>query len=322
MRLERGRLIDAFVDGHKYIFGKRAVVYGEEDLVVGLAAFLAEIGVKPVLCASGGKSGQFEDAMARGHRRAPGGAAADHGRGGFPADRRVAAQGLAPDLLIGHSKGYTWPENSAFHLIRVGFPIHDRFGGQRVLHVGYRGAQMLLDRIVNAIIEQTRKIRRRLRLHVREGNKMNIHAILAVHPCFNADVKGTCGRGSSAGCSQLQHKVQLLQPQVRLRKREQTRRYQCGPFPDAGGRYLEQVLESEPRITVAGIAGPGDPFANPEETMQTLRIIRERFPHMLLCLSTNGLGIGGYLNEIAEIGVSHVTITVNAIDPRNRPKNI
>ncbi|MDP3480051.1 MAG: nitrogenase component 1, partial [Desulfoprunum sp.] len=48
----RGRLIDAMVDGHKYIFGKRAVVYGEEDLVVGLTAFLAEIGVQPVLCAS------------------------------------------------------------------------------------------------------------------------------------------------------------------------------------------------------------------------------------------------------------------------------
>ncbi|GKT29224.1 nitrogenase, partial [Aduncisulcus paluster] len=40
---ERGRLIDAYVDGHKYVFGKRAVVYGEEDLVTGLCAFLAEI---------------------------------------------------------------------------------------------------------------------------------------------------------------------------------------------------------------------------------------------------------------------------------------
>ena len=62
--LERGRLIDAYVDGHKYIFNKRAVVYGEEDLVVGLTAFLAEIGVQPVLCASGGKSGHFQAALA------------------------------------------------------------------------------------------------------------------------------------------------------------------------------------------------------------------------------------------------------------------
>ncbi|RPH39653.1 MAG: nitrogenase, partial [Desulfobulbaceae bacterium] len=61
----RGRLIDAMVDGHKYIFGKRAVVYGEEDLVVGLTSLLAEIGVQPVLCASGGKSGRFKEAIAK-----------------------------------------------------------------------------------------------------------------------------------------------------------------------------------------------------------------------------------------------------------------
>ena len=61
---ERGRLIDAYVDGHKYIFNKRAVVFGEEDLVVGLVSFLAEIGVKPVLCASGGKSGRLAAAVA------------------------------------------------------------------------------------------------------------------------------------------------------------------------------------------------------------------------------------------------------------------
>ena len=38
-------------------------------------------------------------------------------------------------------------------LIRVGFPIHDRIGGQRILHLGYRGAQQLFDRVVNALIE-------------------------------------------------------------------------------------------------------------------------------------------------------------------------
>ena len=55
--------MDAYVDGHKYIFGKRAVVYGDEDLVIGLAAFLVEIGIRPVLCASGGRSGHFEEAI-------------------------------------------------------------------------------------------------------------------------------------------------------------------------------------------------------------------------------------------------------------------
>ena len=63
-RQERGRLVDAYVDGHKYLFGKRAIVFGDEDMVVGLASFLAETGVVPVLCASGGKSG----ALATQHR--------------------------------------------------------------------------------------------------------------------------------------------------------------------------------------------------------------------------------------------------------------
>jgi nitrogenase molybdenum-iron protein NifN len=38
--------------------------------------------------------------------------------------------------------------------MRIGFPVHDRFGGQRILHIGYRGTQMLFDRIVNIMIEQ------------------------------------------------------------------------------------------------------------------------------------------------------------------------
>ena len=33
---ERGRLVDAYVDGHKYVAGKRAIVYGEEDMVIAM----------------------------------------------------------------------------------------------------------------------------------------------------------------------------------------------------------------------------------------------------------------------------------------------
>ncbi len=46
---ERGRLVDSLIDGHKYIFEKRAIVFGDEDLVIGLTALLCEIGVTPVL---------------------------------------------------------------------------------------------------------------------------------------------------------------------------------------------------------------------------------------------------------------------------------
>jgi nitrogen fixation protein NifB len=78
---------------------------------------------------------------------------------------------------------------------------------------------------------------------------------------------------------------------------------------------MGKVLEKEPRITVAGIAGPGDPFANGEATMETMRLINKHYPQMILCLASNGLAIGPYIPELAKLNVSHVTITINAVDP-------
>ena len=150
--LEKGRLIDSYVDAHKYLFGKRAVVYGEEDMVVALTSFLAEVGIIPVLCASGGRSGKFEQAIERVTAGIAPQAPAVHEGLDFQQIEELAME-LSPDLLIGHSKGYGLAKKLDIPLIRVGFPIHDRFGGQRILHVGYRGTQSLLDRIVNALLE-------------------------------------------------------------------------------------------------------------------------------------------------------------------------
>ena len=163
--LERGRLIDAYVDGHKYIFNKRAVVYGEEDLVVGLVSFLAEIGVKPVLCASGGKSGHFKEALAE----VTGDLLPEPPlvlEGADFYEIAAAAEGLAPDLLIGHSKGYHLARRWQVPLVRVGFPIHDRFGGQRILHLGYRGAQTLGPYRQRRHRTEARDVQGGLRLHI------------------------------------------------------------------------------------------------------------------------------------------------------------
>ena len=79
--------------------------------------------------------------------------------------------------------------------------------------------------------------------------------------------------------------------------------------------YLEKVLERVPRLKVVGIAGPGDPFASPDETLETLRLVREKYPDMLLCVASNGLNVAPYAEDLARLQVSHVTITVNTIDP-------
>jgi nitrogenase molybdenum-iron protein NifN len=147
----RGRLVDAMVDGHKYIFGKRAVIYGEQDLVAGLAGFLSEIGIHPVLCASGGKSGRFAQAISEaiGDIEVPT-PEVHEGVDFYDIENRAAECGV--DLVIGHSKGYRFARQHNLPIIRVGFPIHDRVGGQRLLHVGFAGAQRLFDEITNTII--------------------------------------------------------------------------------------------------------------------------------------------------------------------------
>ncbi len=136
------------------------------------------------------------------------------------------------------------------------------------------------------------------------------------HPCFNVAVKGECGR------------VHLpVAPKCNILCNYCNRKYDCVNEsrpgvtssvlkPGQAIAYLEKVLEAEPRISVAGIAGPGDPFANPQETLETIRLVRRRFPDLLLCLATNGLGLTPYLDELAELNVSHLTLTVNAVDPQ------
>jgi nitrogen fixation protein NifB len=135
------------------------------------------------------------------------------------------------------------------------------------------------------------------------------------HPCFNAEMKGKFGR------------VHLpVAPKCNIQCNFCNRKYDCVNesrpgvtstilAPDQALVYMERVLAKEPRISVAGIAGPGDPFANPAETMTTMRLISEKFPETILCLASNGLAIGPYIEQLAEMNVSHVTITVNAIDP-------
>lgn len=150
---ERGRLIDACVDAHKYLSGRTAVVFGDEDLVVGLVAFLTEIGIKTTLVASGGKSGKLAQSVERVTCSFLENTPRILSDADFR-DMEECAESQMADLFIGHSKGYKLARQRNIPLVRVGFPLHDRFGGQRLLHVGWRGALNLLDTIVNCVLEK------------------------------------------------------------------------------------------------------------------------------------------------------------------------
>ncbi|MGE4551627.1 MAG: nitrogenase cofactor biosynthesis protein NifB [Desulfovibrionaceae bacterium] len=138
---------------------------------------------------------------------------------------------------------------------------------------------------------------------------------LSRHPCYNRESAGSCGR------------VHLpVAPRCNIKCNYCNRKYDCVNesrpgvssavlSPAQAVPYMERVLAGEPRISVAGIAGPGDPFANPAETLETLRLLKARFPQLIFCLSSNGLNLPPYLDDLAELDVTHVTITMNAVDP-------
>jgi nitrogen fixation protein NifB len=135
------------------------------------------------------------------------------------------------------------------------------------------------------------------------------------HPCFSKEAHKKYGR------------IHLpVAPRCNIQCNFCNRKYDClnesRPgvtssllTPAQAVAYLENVVAKRPEIAVVGIAGPGDPFANPEETMQTLRLVRKKFPKLMLCVATNGLGVGPYIDELAELQTSHVTITMTAVDP-------
>ena len=68
------------------------------------------------------------------------------------------------------------------------------------------------------------------------------------------------------------------------------------------------------QLSVVGIAGPGDALANPKKTFDTFRMLHEKAPDQKLCLSTNGLRLPDYVEEMVKYNVDHVTVTINSVD--------
>lgn len=142
-------------------------------------------------------------------------------------------------------------------------------------------------------------------------------AILKIsnHPCFDDKARHKYGR------------IHLpVAPECNIQCNFCDRKYDCVNesrpgvssvilSPGQALSYIKKAFVLRKDISVAGIAGPGDPFANPGETMQTLRLVRKEYPDLLLCVATNGLNIFPYLEELAKLRVSHISITINAVDP-------
>lgn len=76
---------------------------------------------------------------------------------------------------------------------------------------------------------------------------------------------------------------------------------------------VQEAIRRFPFIKVIGIAGPGDPLCN-AQTFETLALVKQSYPDLALCISTNGLALIENLDELRDLGVRFLTVTVNALD--------
>jgi nitrogen fixation protein NifB len=143
--------------------------------------------------------------------------------------------------------------------------------------------------------------------------------IIKTHPCFSEDAHTTYG--------QLHLPVA---PACNIQCRYCIRKFDCANESRPGVTSMvltprealdrvEPIIERNDRLSVVGIAGPGDPLAN-EMTFETLEAIHLRFPELTLCVSTNGLALPDRLGDLIKAGVKSITVTINAVTPQTAEK--
>lgn len=137
---------------------------------------------------------------------------------------------------------------------------------------------------------------------------------LSLHPCFNEEAKHKYAR------------VHLpVAPKCNIQCNYCNRKYDCCNesrpgvtssvlSPMQANAYFGDLKTKLENLSVVGIAGPGDPFANPDETLATIEMIERNYPDMIFCLSSNGLNLSPYIDRVAKLNVSHVTITINSLN--------
>lgn len=141
---------------------------------------------------------------------------------------------------------------------------------------------------------------------------MDYETISREHPCFGPH-KHNKGRmhlpvapGCNIECRFCDRKIHESEERPGVTRAVITPQEACA--------YVRRALERVPELTVVGIAGPGDTLATPY-ALEAFRLIKEEFPQLIRCMSTNGLLLPEKADELIAVGIDTLTVTVNAVDP-------
>lgn len=340
IKKERGRYLDGMIDSHKYNASGRAVIFGEPDFCISTVRLCEENGIMPIVVATGSECSKLKEYVEESIEKIAKAYFVEKYAIVDDADFKTIeelAVSYGANVMIGNSDGRRVAEKLELPLVRRGFPIHDRVGGQRLRMLGYEGSQSFLDEISNALLArreegfrgeiyesyykgtpidtEVEKEMVEKKTTLEERAKKTIEEKTATHPCYN--------------CAGHQYaRIHLpVAPACNVQCNYCVRKFDCPNesrpgvttkvlTPQEALERYKEVKEKMSNLTVVGIAGPGDALANFEETKQTLEYIREYDKDVTFCLSTNGLLLPKYAEELVDLGVSHVTVTINAVDPK------
>jgi len=77
---------------------------------------------------------------------------------------------------------------------------------------------------------------------------------------------------------------------------------------------LEDELRRRPRLRIVAVSGPGEPLYN-DATLALMHAVRRSHSDLEFCLSTNGLLLESYVEELSTLGLHAITVSVHAVDP-------
>jgi nitrogenase molybdenum-iron protein alpha/beta subunit/MoaA/NifB/PqqE/SkfB family radical SAM enzyme len=343
---QRGRYLDAMIDSHKYNAEARIAIFGEPDFVYSCARLAIENGSVPMLVATADICPGLEKSLRKEVDEISNNLFADKctilDQADFKAIENYVLEANV-NVMLGSSDGRRIEEKHKVPLVRAAFPIHDRIGGQRILSIGYEGSLNLSDKIANVMLAKTEssfredlyneyykegKIEEEFSKNdepeIKEDKKMEIKVLdkemvaekTKTHPCFSC---------SSAHKYARMHLP--IAPKCNISCNYCLRKFDCVNesrpgvttevlSPEEAFAKYKLVKSKMDNLKVVGIAGPGDALANFDNVKKTLKLIREHDPEVTFCLSTNGLMLPFHAQDLIDLGVSHVTITMNAIDPK------
>ncbi len=151
---KRGVALDALADlSHMFLTGKKVAIYGNPDMVIGLAEFCIDLEMEPVLLLLGDDNSSYgKDPRIKAlQENAPFDMEIVTNADFWELEDRIKNKGLELDLILGHSKGRYIAIDNNIPMVRLGFPVFDRAGKYRHPIVGYAGAIWLAEEMANTI---------------------------------------------------------------------------------------------------------------------------------------------------------------------------